>query len=331
MGLFDETTEETTFFQEDRDNEHQVTKEIVEEEKQKGKVEPDAEEEVEQEVEEESTEENTEEELEDTKEDHRVPLQELLKERKWRQDIGQQLEAERKRFEVANERLQRLYEAMDQRAQQQNRPHEQPRQQEETVQLPDRSKDPLGYLMAKMEQMERATTQREQERVRIEEENRRQQEEYNRQQQNVQRFQENLMNAEEQFRQVSPDYDEAFDYLTKSRDAELSMLGYNPQQRQQIILQEATQTAANLMSQGINPAERFYQFARQRGFGAQQKQPAPQQPKRTKVEQLNETERKTRSPGRGKATNVGMPTIEALGDMDDSEFDAMFNKLWGGT
>jgi hypothetical protein len=329
MGMFnpleDATEEETTFFKEDEANQEDIEKEISEEVRSRKEKVEEAED-VDETEEVEEKEEETEEETEDEHESKHVPLQELLKERKWRQDIGRQLEAERKRFETANERLQRLYEAMDQRGKQQQHPHLQQPEQRETAQLPDRTKDPLGYLMAKIEHMEQTASQREQERMRAEEERRQEEESYNKQQEQVHRFQNDLMNAEEQFRSVTPDYDDAFDYLTNQRRQELATLGYNPQQREQIIVQEATQVAANLLSQGQNPAERFYHFAKQRGYGQR-----TEQPKANKVQHLAETHKKTKAPGRGKASNAGKPTIEALSDMSDDEFDKWFEVLYKET
>lgn len=317
MGIFDPlgeaTEEENAFFQEDEANQKQVEREVDEEER--AKTEDVKGQDVEEAEEAEETEETEEE-----HENKHVPLQELLKERKWRQDIGRQLEAERKRFETANERLQRLYEAMDKRV-----PAKETEQHKETKEeLPDRSKDPLGYVLAKMELMEREVARRERESTQAAETIRKQNEEYSKQQQNIQRFQSDLSSAEDQFRQVAPDYDDAFDFVTKSRDGELALLGYNPQQRQQIIIQEATQTAAHLLSQGINPAEKFYEFAKQRGYGRPKAEP-------NKVQKLAETEKKTKTPGRGKASNTGKPTIDALSEMDDAEFDKWFEVLYKET
>lgn len=317
--------EESAFFEDDQRNEPDVTRQAVIDNKGKQPVqhveeepeqeEPEQVEEPEQE-EEPQQEEAAEEEGEEG--DRRVPLQRLLQERQWRQDLGRQLQEERKRFETANERLQRLYDAMEKQGQQAQQ-KAQPQQKE----APDWEADPLAYLKHEIESIKNVEQQRAQEA----EQRRLEQENYHKQQETVARFQETLVNAEEQFRQQHNDYDDAFDYLADQRRQELASWGYNPQQREQIMMQELMQVSAHLLSNGQNPAERFYAMAQQKGYGR------PQKPKKnpSKVQQLAENKKRTQAPSGGKGADAGAPTIEALSDMSDTEFDKWFEQLYKET
>lgn len=70
-------------------------------------------------------------------------------------------------------------------------------------------------------------------------------------------------------RTVMPDYRQASQFMAESRKRELTALGNDPLQVQQIMRQEAIELAANAIQQGKNPAEVIAALAKSRGYQKQ--------------------------------------------------------------
>lgn len=70
-------------------------------------------------------------------------------------------------------------------------------------------------------------------------------------------------------RTVMPDYRQASQFMAESRKRELTALGNDPIQVQQIMRQEAIELAANAIQQGKNPAEVIAALAKSRGYQKQ--------------------------------------------------------------
>lgn len=325
-------TEETDFFNDDRNNQTAEEAEgsaAVEREKE----EPEATEP--EEVETEEPEEGDEdEEVEDEREaeSRRVPLAELKRERQRRQEYERQLDEVRQRYDRLQDRTDRMLQAIQQQA-----AANRPAQQEETAEKkpegppePDRQEDPFGWMQWKIETMERQL----QGRAEQEQEQQRQIKQQQEQEEHFRTFYNELQKQEAGFRQSHQDYDTAVQHLANARNQELIAFGYHdPQQRAQIIQSEFVNTSANLMMQGHNPAEVFYNAARQKGYG--QKPSAETRPAQTNkndaVKKHAETRKRTASPSGGSESRRDVPSIDALSDMDDSEFDKFFDKLWRDT
>ena len=71
----------------------------------------------------------------------------------------------------------------------------------------------------------------------------------------------------EEFSSRTPEFKDAYKYLIGARDRELTTLGYmDPRQRHQMIVQDEAQIVALAMQDGVNPAERLFAVAKDRGF-----------------------------------------------------------------
>ncbi len=72
---------------------------------------------------------------------------------------------------------------------------------------------------------------------------------------------------ESEFSKEQPEYHDAYRYAAEARDRELQALGYgDPAARANIIRMNTAEIINNAMSQGRNPAELVWEFARARGF-----------------------------------------------------------------
>jgi hypothetical protein len=84
---------------------------------------------------------------------------------------------------------------------------------------------------------------------------------------------------EKAFIAATPDYNDASIFLLQSRKDELSDLGYNDAQCQEIINNERLAIASQCKQNGTNPAEAVYKIAKRRGYalkapGRRQERPA---------------------------------------------------------
>lgn len=119
-----------------------------------------------------------------------------------------------------------------------------------------------------------------------------------------------------------PDFTDAYQHLVKGRIKELEVLGYDTQTAAQVAQQEEFNIAYKSLQDGVNPAERLYQIALQRGYS--KKEQSPQAPaKDLKVIEKGQQKSKPASGG----APSGELSLEALAEMDDAEFDAAWEKL----
>jgi hypothetical protein len=168
-----------------------------------------------------------------------IPLAELMQERRKRQ------EAEH-RYAQAVSRLETIIQQSAKAV-------------EETEEIPDRNEDPVGYLAwqqgktldeIRSLKAEKAQSDKQTEEQRV-------------QQQFLSEYQRNIDN----FAQQTPDYNDAAQFLLRARDDELQTLGIDdPDQRVQILHQDALTIGAYSMQQGKNPGEIFYNLAKKRGY-----------------------------------------------------------------
>lgn len=142
-----------------------------------------------------------------------------------------------------------------------------------------------------------------------------------------------------QFRAATPDYDPAFQHAVKVRREELAFYGNTPEQIDQQIEVDVRAIVQQAYTQGKNPGELFYNYAKMRGYSPAQAaaQPAPQAA--AQVQALAEAQRQTASMGTaGGPSNDGGVTIETLAKMTEAQLakmpkaerDAMMQKVMGG-
>ena len=142
------------------------------------------------------------------------------------------------------------------------------------------------------------------------------------------------------FKATVPDYDQAFQHAVKVRREELAFYGNTPEQIDQQIEVDVRAIMGQAYSQGKNPGELFYGYAKMRGYSPAQaaKDPIPQQAA-AQVNALAEAQRQTQSMATaGGPSNDGGITIETLAKMSEAQLakmpkaerDAMMQKVMGG-
>ena len=138
------------------------------------------------------------------------------------------------------------------------------------------------------------------------------------------------------FGQRQADFNEAYQFLLASRDAELQAIGYaDPAQRWQAIQSDELNIAQNAFQQGRSPAEAIYNLAKLRGFKPveQEKSEEPSakgngQTAEEKIKQLAKAKEATTNLSRGGGTAEGSRfSLDSLDRMPKKEFDALIAKL----
>ena len=161
----------------------------------------------------------------------RVPIAELLEERKARQKLQEELAAQREQ----RAKLEGMFQTLSQRmAPQEDKP--------KTVE-----EDPLAALkqtQAELAQMRGALTQQEQ----------------------LRQFTQVVGASIESFKAQTPDYADAYQHIRKARMAELSAFGLTPEQAAQQLQMDEYQVAAAALQRGQNPGQVIYELAKQRGY-----------------------------------------------------------------
>ena len=144
----------------------------------------------------------------------------------------------------------------------------------------------------------------------------------------------------QQFRATTPDYDQAFQHAVKVRREELAFYGNSPEQIDQQIEVDVRAIVGQAYTQGKNPGELFYGYAKMRGYSPAQaaRDPVPAQAA-AQVNALAEAQRQTQSMATaGGPSSDGGVTIETLAKMSEAQLakmpkaerDAMMQKVMGG-
>ncbi len=192
------------------------------------------------------------------------------------------------------------------------------------IEIPDPILDPKGFREFQIKQI----TERAQEKAEAE----RRAMEAQQQQMVMARLNQDVAS----FKATTPDYDNAFQHAIKARQQELAFYGNTQEQitaQMEVDVQAIVQQA---YSQGRNPAELFYEYAKMRGYSAA---PAPQPQAAAQVQALAQAQRQTQSlaPAGGPANDGGM-TLETLSRMSEADLarmpkaqrDEAMRKVMGG-
>lgn len=161
------------------------------------------------------------------------------------------------KLNAANSQLERITEYL--KAQHKQEPAPEPKPKDLAYE-----DDPLGYLKAKLDALEGHTSQTKAQEAQAAQ---------------VRQFLDGLRNQEASFASATPDYQQALEHI---RGIELKRLkiahkksGLNEQQLRQILGQREIAAAAEAMQLGINPAEYFYEQAREvYGYAAKSSEPS---------------------------------------------------------
>lgn len=178
--------------------------------------------------------------VKDVREGKFVPLQALQEERAEKKQLREELRQYREWQAQLAQRLQQV-----------------PVQPQQAA--PDPQKQPLEYINHVLGSMQASTAELQQWRQ--------QQELAARQRATAQHYSDWAGAQEREFTQAQPEYPEAYRYATETRDKELQALGYSdPAVRADIVRQNSAEIVRNALSQGKNPAELVWEYARARGF-----------------------------------------------------------------
>lgn len=129
-----------------------------------------------------------------------------------------------------------------------------------------------------------------------------------------------------QFKATVPDYEPAFQHAVKVRREELAFYGNSPEQIQAQLEVDMQAIVQQAYSQGKNPGELFYGYAKMRGYSPAQAaaQPVPDPQAVAQVQALARAQQATATMGTagGPSSDGGM-TIEMLAKMSEKELAAL--------
>lgn len=171
----------------------------------------------------------------------------LKSERIKRQEIEKQIRA-------SAEEQQKMKDSFDQMLKQMQAPNV----SHETV--PSYDEDPIGHLKYQQEQLQNALSQSQQ--------YMQQQAQHAQQVHQVQSVV-NMYKAEAaEFAKETPDFQDAYKFLSDSMVNEYKAMGHSEQQAQQLLVQDELYLAEEAQRQGVNAGERVYALAKARGYSA---------------------------------------------------------------
>lgn len=137
----------------------------------------------------------------------------------------------------------------------------------------------------------------------------------------------------QRFVATEPSFADAYNHLYQSRALELAISGVPQEQLIPTIQAEEMEIAAACRRAGISPAERIFAMAKARGFTpkAAEAAPAPAAaPAETAAQKAERVAAGQAGPGKSLSAAGGAPagevTLEMLGSMSETEFEAFANK-----
>jgi len=263
-------------------------------------------EQVETETKTEQIEEKTEQkEVEQTQQEQKtVPLAALHEERARRREMKQQMEA-------MESRLQQILEKVDRKPE---------------IQAPNFEEEPLEAIKHNQEQLAKALEQQNQTLT--------QQQQSAQQEQFKQQLISQYQNDAARFAQQQPDFNDAYQYMYNSRVNELQAYGYTQDQIASAMQNEELTLAYQAIQNEMSPAEVIYQVAQARGYvqkHVQNWQETEQKsPDEAKLDMIAKGQEASKSLSNSGGKSDAEISLESLADMDDEEFDKMWDKLIGG-
>lgn len=239
--------------------------------------------------------------------DGKVPYGVVKSERKKRQEAQKEaadLRAAMAKGEGRLETLEKLIKAEQQRASQ--RPGE-------PIQIPDVNVDPIGHFRAENEVLKQQLSEIGQWRN--------QQEQQANVQTNVSRISQIASGHEAEFKKITPDYDDASNYLRSMEDARLQTMGVSdPAARAQAINNSALQIALTALNSGKNAAETVYALAKASGYQPKGKAAPAKTQDAQKIEMAAQGQKQAGGIGAVNGTAPAKGSLQALADMSEDEF-----------
>lgn len=246
----------------------------------------------------------------------RIPLTEAEKARRYDQQRGAVRE-ERQLRRASDAQLQEARAQADrmelafQRVQEQMRAPPQQPQYEEPI-------DPLQVLI--QERNDRVARDQHQQQQTAQ-----QREQQARQDRQYEQLQTATREFENDFREEQPDYDEALGFLSNAWDAQFELMGYPPEQRQQLIRRLFLGAVSTAMQSKRDPARSAYEAAKRVGYAAPAAAGAAATDKLNQVK-AGQQAAKTLSGG-GSAVQGSGISLKAIANLEGAAFDSAMAKL----
>lgn len=232
-------------------------------------------------------------------------------ERHKRKELKEAFEAHAKKTAEMEAMLARMQQTM----QQQQAQAQQSRAPEAKEIVPDAEEDPIGYQQYKIQKLEESLNQQSQ--------YLKQQQEYSQRTAQENAFKNAYMNSAQQFSKSAPDFTQAYKYLTDARTKEHIAAGFSSDEAERLLVEEETAIVAKAFKDGVNPAERMYNLAKNRGYTGKATS-APKGKSLTDIKKGMDNAKSLKSGG------GELPDRDyGLDDIDGMDF-AEFDKFWAG-
>lgn len=137
--------------------------------------------------------------------------------------------------------------------------------------------------------------------------------------QNYQNLVNTYRNHAAEFTKTTPDFADAYKFISEQRQAEYIAAGYSPQDAYTLLLQDEMGIVDKALKDEVNPAERIYSLAKVRGYKAAEKA--------QKMDVVEKGIKAGKSLSSASGVSDGEVTLESLADLPSDEFNKMFKKL----
>lgn len=233
-------------------------------------------------------------------------------ERHKRKELKEAFEAHAKKTAEMEAMLARMQENMEQQTRAQQEKERAPQVKEV---VPDPEEDPIGYQQYKIDKLEQSLTEQSK--------YLKQQHEYSQRAAQENAFKQAYMNAAQQFSQKNNDFTDAYKFLTNARAQEHMAAGFSREEAESLLLEEEAAIVAKAFKDKVNPAERMYNLAKNRGYSAKAA-PASKGKSLTDIKKGMDNAKSLKSGG-GQLPDKDF----GLDDIDAMNFDE-FDKFWAG-
>lgn len=183
--------------------------------------------------------------------------------------------------------------------------------------VPDPDEDPMAYQQYKINKLEKS----------LEDHNKYLRQQHDMQQRSTQQqaFMNSYRASAQEFAAKTPEFGEAYKFLLGARMAEHKAAGYSDQEAQSLLVEEEMSIVAKAYQDKVNPAERLFNVAKNRGYSAANSKKTSAAPK-----SLNDIKRGMANSKSLKSGGGELPGAEpGLDDIDGMDF-AQFDEFWAG-
>lgn len=238
-------------------------------------------------------------------------------ERHKRKELKEALEAQARKtqeMEAALNQIRLNIQNQAQQAQQKAQP------QEPKEPAPDPDTDPLGYQQYQIKELARTVVEQNKYLTqRAEQEQRYAQE---------QAFKNAYAQSAKVFADQTPDFVDAYNFLVKSRLDEYVAGGFTPQEADRLLQEDEMSIASKAFNDKVNPAERIYKMAQQRGYAKTKSTDAKKPGNAKNIEDIKRGMKHAKSlkSGGGELPDKEYG-IDDIDEMNFDEFDAYWAKL----